>query len=89
MGTHNICLYKEDKRYTGHNLKIRELLDCVLTGVFAVSRVNMVFVDNSEIVFFQFSIKKNICCGYSLGEVLLMSTHNICFYDEIRKSIQK
>ena len=30
---------------------------------------------------------KNICCRYSLeapSEVLLMSTHNICFYGEIR-----
>ena len=30
VGTHNICLYKGDKKYTGSNLKITELLDCVL-----------------------------------------------------------
>ena len=29
MGTHNICLYKVvDKKYTGHNLKSTELLEC-------------------------------------------------------------
>ena len=28
MGTYNICLYKEvDKKYTGYNLKTKELLD--------------------------------------------------------------
>ena len=43
MGTHNICLYKEvDKKYTGYNLKTMELLDCVLIGVCAVIRSNMV-----------------------------------------------
>ena len=37
--------------------------------------------------------KKKICCGYSLeapqwgNEVLLMSTHNICFHGEIRKIV--
>ena len=34
-------------------------------------------------IFFLF-LDKNICYGYSL-EVLLMSTHNICFRREIRK----
>ena len=39
-GTLNICcLYKEvDKKYTGCNLKITELLDCVLIGICAVIR---------------------------------------------------
>ena len=32
MGTHNICLYKVDKQYTGL-FKTMELLDCALTGV--------------------------------------------------------
>ena len=30
----------------------------------------------------------NICCGYLLGvpcRVLVMSTHNVCFYGKIRK----
>ena len=36
MGTHNICLYKGDKMYTGCNLKTTELLDCELMGVYAV-----------------------------------------------------
>ena len=31
MDTHNICLYI-DKKYTGCNLKITELLDCALIG---------------------------------------------------------
>ena len=35
-------LYKVDKKYTGINLKITELLDCVLIGVCAVIRLNMV-----------------------------------------------
>ena len=31
--------------------------------------------------------KNNICCGYSLlEEVLLLSTHNICFREEIKKN---
>ena len=30
--------------------------------------------------------KKNICCGYSLEVPQLMSTHNICFGGETRKS---
>ena len=44
--------------------------------------------------FLQDSSNKNICCGYSLEvphcltEALLMSTHNICFYAEIRKIIK-
>ena len=32
MGTHNICLYKVDKKYTGCNMKTTELLDCALIG---------------------------------------------------------
>ena len=44
MSTHKICLYKEvDKKYTGHNLKTMELLDCALIGVCVVIRLNMVF----------------------------------------------
>ena len=44
MSTYNICLYKEvDKKYTGHNLKTMELLDCALIGVCVVIRLNMVF----------------------------------------------
>ena len=43
MGTQNMCLYKEvDKTYTGCNLKTMELLDCALTGVCAVIRLNTV-----------------------------------------------
>ena len=37
----------------------------------------------SHIIFFLF-LHENICYGYSL-EVLLMSTHNMCFRGEIRK----
>ena len=44
MGTHNICLNKEvDRKYTGCNLKIMELLDYMLIGVCAVIRSNAVF----------------------------------------------
>ena len=43
MGTHNICLYKVDKRYTVYNLNTTELLDCALKGVCAVIRLNMVY----------------------------------------------
>ena len=43
MGTHNICLYKEeDKKYTGCNLKTTELLNCALIGACAVIRSNTV-----------------------------------------------
>ena len=43
MGTHNICLYTEvDRKYSGSNLKITELLDCVLIGVSGVIRANTV-----------------------------------------------
>ena len=42
MSTHNICLYKVDKKYTGCNLKTTELLDCALIGVYAVIRSNVV-----------------------------------------------
>ena len=39
----NICLYKEvDRKYTGCNLKTRELLDCALRGVCVVISLNMV-----------------------------------------------
>ena len=41
MGTHNICLYKEvDKEYSGCNRKT--MVDCVLIGVRAITRSNMV-----------------------------------------------
>ena len=34
MGTHNIRLYKKrEEKYTGFNLKTKELLDCALIGV--------------------------------------------------------
>ena len=40
----NICLYKEvDKKYTGHNLKTTELLDCAPIGVCVVIRSNTVY----------------------------------------------
>ena len=43
MGTHNICLYKEDNEtYTACDLKTMELLDCALVGVCAVIRSNTV-----------------------------------------------
>ena len=43
VGTHNVCLYKEeDKNYTGCNLKFKELFDCVLIGVCEVIRSNTV-----------------------------------------------
>ena len=44
MDTHNICLYKVDKKYTGCNLKTTELLDCALIGVCAVIRLNTVLL---------------------------------------------
>ena len=45
MSTHNIRFYKEvDNKYTDSNLMITELLDCVLIGVCAVIRLNMVYL---------------------------------------------
>ena len=47
MGTHNVCLYKEeDKKYIGCNLKTAELLDCAFIGVFLVKRSNKVLMVN-------------------------------------------
>ena len=43
MSTHNICLYKVDKKYTGCNLNTMELLDCAFIGVCAVIRSNTVY----------------------------------------------
>ena len=42
MGTHNICLYKVDKKYTSCNLKITELLGCALIGVCAINQSHTV-----------------------------------------------
>ena len=43
MNTHNICYYKVDN--IAHcNLKPKKLLDCVLIGVCAVIRKNMVYL---------------------------------------------
>ena len=45
MSTHNICLYKEEKKkYTGCNLKTTEFLDCALIGVCVVIRSNTVSI---------------------------------------------
>ena len=53
MSTH---LYKEvDKKYTGCNLKITELLDCVLIGVCAEIRSNMLST---------FSVKEKADCVF-------------------------
>ena len=49
VGTHIICLYKEvDKKYTGYNLKILELLDCAFIGVCAVIRLTMVIITTGQ-----------------------------------------
>ena len=43
------------------------------------------FFNRKEVIFF---LTKNIYCGTHqkhLAEVLLMSTHNICFHGEIKK----
>ena len=54
MGTYNIRLYKEaDKKYTGCNLKTKELLDCVPIGVCVVIRLNMVFLQNISLSGYQ------------------------------------
>ena len=45
MGTHNICLYKVDKKFTSCNLKTAELLDCALIGVCAVIGPNTVVTE--------------------------------------------
>ena len=42
MGTHNICHYSVDKKYTGCNLKTMGLLDCGLIWVHAVIGLNTV-----------------------------------------------
>ena len=50
----------------------------------------MIFDDNSKIILS--NLHKNLFCGCSLesprrGEAILMSTHNIGFYEEISKII--
>ena len=42
MGTHNVCFYKEDKKYIGCNLKTTELLDSALIRECVVIRANTV-----------------------------------------------
>ena len=58
MGTHNICLYKVDKRYTGCNLEITELLDCVLIGVCAVIRANTVYLIYRKFIMSESDLKE-------------------------------
>ena len=49
MGTHNICLYKADKKDTNCNLKnIMELIDCVLIQACAVIRLNTLVSRDTE-----------------------------------------
>ena len=48
IGTHNICLYKVDKKYTGCNLKTPELLDCAFKMVCMVIRLNTIFYSLSH-----------------------------------------
>ena len=61
MSTHNICIYKVDKKYTGCNLKIMELLDCALIGVCAIIRLKTVCCGYS----LEAPQKQNTCYGYS------------------------
>ena len=54
-----VCVFffsSVDKKYTGSNLKITELLDCSLIGVCAVIRSNTVFLHKM----ISLSKKKNI-----------------------------
>ena len=39
MSTHNVCFYKKIDIQT--NLKTTKLIDCALTGIFAVIRLNI------------------------------------------------
>ena len=86
MSNHNICLYKEiKKKRTGCNLKITEFLDCALIGVCAVIRSNMVINILNKVLL---SAKKYLSFFLFLNEniqVLIRSTHNVCFHGEIRK----
>ena len=48
----------------------------------------MIFDDNSKIIFVKSSLKPMLWVLISiLGEAILMSTHNIGFYEEISKII--
>ena len=44
----------------------------------------MIFEDNQGNLKFYLFLHKNLCCGFSLD---LMSTHNICFNEELTKII--
>ena len=49
MSTHNICLYKEvKKKCTSCNRKTTEFLDCALTGVYVVIRLNTVYTKHKR-----------------------------------------
>ena len=50
MGIHNICLYKEDKKYNDCNLKTTQLLDSALIGVLAVIRLNKIYQQTENIL---------------------------------------
>ena len=52
MGTHYICLYKADKKYTGCNLKTTELLDYELIGACVVIRSNTVLLNYNVCIYF-------------------------------------
>ena len=46
----------------------------------------MIFFSTENVIFFVF-LNENICCGAHLNrliEMLPMSTHNVCFHQEIR-----
>ena len=76
MGNHNICLYKEvDKKYTGCNLKTTELFACVLIGVYAVIRLNLVCLSCFCVLF------TNICTKIKLTT---KSWSDLCnFYSKV------
>ena len=47
----------------------------------------MIFDDNSKIIFISSSLKQMLRVLIRFGKAILMSTHNIGFYEEISKII--
>ena len=63
-GYQDICLYTEDKKYTGCNLKTVEWFDCVLIGVCTVIRLNTVFTHLKSSPYLSLHLNKTAVFGH-------------------------
>ena len=84
MGTHNTCLYKGDKNYTGCNPKTTELLECALIGVCAVinSKYGICPLTTCYCIYPKFLNKKKKVWRY-LGTATIMDLIELRFYGPV------